>query len=49
MQSLKGVERLIEVYAIKDANLVVPNPDDYTENKIEVHSDDEVSSSAAVI
>ena len=48
MQSLKGVGRLIEVYAIKDDSLVVPNPDDYTENKIEVHSDDEVPSIAII-
>jgi class 3 adenylate cyclase/tetratricopeptide (TPR) repeat protein len=48
MQSLKGVGRLIEVYAIKDDSLVVPNPDDYTENKIKVHSDDEVPSIAII-
>jgi len=48
MQSLKGVGRLIEVYAIKDEGLVVPNPEDYTENKIEVHSDDEVPSIAII-
>ena len=48
MQSLKGVGRLIEVYAIKDDSLVVPNPEDYTENKIEVHSDDEVPSIAII-
>ena len=48
MQSLKGVGRLIEVYAIKDESLVVPNPEDYTENKIDVHSDDEVPSIAII-
>ena len=48
MQSLKGVGRLIEVYAIKDESLVVPNPDDYLENKINVHSDDEVPSIAII-
>jgi len=48
MQSLKGVGRLIEVYAIKDDSLVVPNPEDYTENKIKVHSDDEVPSIAII-
>ena len=48
MQSLKGVGRLIEVYAIKDESIVVPNPDDYTENKIDVHSDDEVPSIAII-
>ncbi len=48
MQSLQGVGRLIEVYAIKDESLVVPSPDDYTENKVEVHSDDEVPSIAII-
>ena len=48
MQSLKGVGRLIEVFAIKDDSLVVPNPEDYTENKIDVHSDDEVPSIAII-
>ena len=48
LQSLKGVGRLVEVYALKDAHLTVPNPDDYTENKIEVHSDDEVPSIAII-
>ena len=48
MQSLKGVGRLIEVFAIKDDSLVVPNPKDYTENKIDVHSDDEVPSIAII-
>ena len=48
MQSLKGVGRLIKVYAIKDESLVVPNPEDYSENKIKVHSDDEVPSIAII-
>jgi class 3 adenylate cyclase/tetratricopeptide (TPR) repeat protein len=48
MQSLKGVGRLIDVYAIKDESLVVPSPDDYTEDKIDVHSDDEVPSIAII-
>ena len=48
MQSLKGVGRLIEVYAINDESLVVPNPEDYRENKIDVHSDDEVPSIAII-
>ena len=48
LQSLKGVGRLVEVYALKDAHLTVPNPDDYTENKIDVHSDDEVPSIAII-
>jgi len=48
MQSLKGIGRLIEVYAIKDDSLVVPSPDDYKENNINVHSDDEVPSIAII-
>jgi TolB-like protein len=48
LQSLKGVGRLVEVYALKDAHLTVPNPEDYTENKIKVHSDDEVPSIAII-
>ena len=48
MQSLKGVGRLVEVYALKDTHLIVPNPDDYTDTKVEVHSDDEVPSIAII-
>jgi len=48
MQSLKGVGRLVEVYALKDTHLTVPNPDDYTDTKIDVHSDDEVPSIAII-
>ena len=48
MQSLKGVGRLVEVYALKDKHLTVPNPDDYTDTKVEVHSDDEVPSIAII-
>ena len=48
MQSLKGVGRLVEVYALKDTHLTVPNPDDYTDTKVEVHSDDEVPSIAII-
>jgi len=48
LQSLKGVGRLIEVFAIKAKGLVVPDPDDYLENKIKVHSDDEVPSIAII-
>ena len=48
MQSLKGVGRLIETYAIKGQGLTVPDPNDYTNNKIEVHSDDEVPSIAII-
>ena len=48
MQSLKGVGRLVEVYALKDTHLTVPNPDDFTDTKVEVHSDDEVPSIAII-
>ena len=48
LQSLKGVGRLIEVYALKDSNLNVPDPNDYLENKIKPHSDDEVPSIAII-
>ena len=48
LQSLKGVGRLVEVYALKDAHLTVPNPDDYIDTKIDVHTDDEVPSIAII-
>ena len=48
LQSLKGVGRLIEVYALKDSNLNVPDPSDYLEHKIKPHSDDEVPSIAII-
>jgi len=48
LQSLKGVGRLVEVYALKDTHLTVPSPDDYLENKIDVHSDNEVPSIAII-
>ena len=48
MQSLKGVGRLVEVYALKDTHLIVPNPDDYIDTKVEVHSDEEVPSIAII-
>ena len=48
LQSLKGVGRLIEVYALKDKNLNVPDPNDYMEHKIKPHSDDEVPSIAII-
>ena len=44
LQSLKGVGRLIEVYALKSKNIYTPNPDEYKKNKIQTHSDDEVPS-----
>jgi len=48
LQSLKGIGRLIEVYALKNSNLNVPDPNDYLENKIKPHSDDEVPSIAII-
>ena len=44
LQSLKGVGRLVEVLALKGNKLNEPNPDDYIENQIKIHSDDEVPS-----
>jgi len=48
LQSLKGVGRLIEVFGLKGKKLTEPNPDEYQENKIEKHSDDEVPSIAII-
>ena len=48
LQSLKGVGRLIEVYGLKDAHLTVPNPNDYKNTKVDVHTDDEVPSIAII-
>ena len=48
LQSLKGVGRLVEVYALKGDKLNLPNPDKYQENKINTHSDDEVPSIAII-
>ena len=48
LQSMKGVGRLVEVYALKDEHLTVPKIKDYEENKIKVHSDDEVPSIAII-
>ncbi len=48
LQSLKGVGRLIEVFALAGKNLHTPNPEDYEENKVKVHSDDEVPSIAII-
>ena len=48
LQSLKGVGRLVEVYAIKDEYLVIPKTDDYKATEVEVHKDDEVPSLAII-
>jgi len=48
LQSLKGVGRLIEVFGLKGKKLNEPNPKDYQDDKIKVHSDDEVPSVAII-
>jgi len=48
LQSMKGVGRLIEVFGLKGDMLNEPNPKDYTDTKIETHSDDEVPSIAII-
>ena len=48
LQSLKGVGRLIEIYGLKGDLLTEPKPSDYQDNKVAVHSDDEVPSIAII-
>jgi class 3 adenylate cyclase len=48
LQSLKGVGRLIEVYGLKGDLLTEPKPSDYKDNKVAVHTDDEVPSIAII-
>jgi tetratricopeptide (TPR) repeat protein len=48
MQALKGVGRLIEVYAVKGENLVVPSLDDYKDTTVQKHSGNEVPSIAII-
>ena len=48
LQSLKGVGRLIEVFGLKGEKLNEPDPQKYQENKVAVHSDDEVPSIAII-
>jgi len=48
LQSLKGVGRLIEVFGLKGKKLNEPNPKDYQDDKIKIHSDDEVPSIAII-
>tara|TARA_Y100001968_G_scaffold309496_1_gene329335 strand:- start:19 stop:2235 length:2217 start_codon:yes stop_codon:yes gene_type:complete len=48
LQSLKGVGRLVEVYAIKDEYLVIPKTGDYKLTEVEKHNDDEVPSIAII-
>ncbi|NQT63859.1 MAG: tetratricopeptide repeat protein [Candidatus Marinimicrobia bacterium] len=44
LQQLKGVGRLIDVFALKAENLNHPDPKEYEEHKVEPHPDDEVPS-----
>ena len=48
LQSLKGVGRLVEVYAIRDEYLVIPKIGEYENNKVQIHKDDEVPSIAII-
>jgi len=48
LQQLKGVGRLIDVFALKAKNLIHPDPTEYEEHKVEPHSDDEVPSVAVL-
>ncbi len=48
LQSLKGVGRLIEVFGLKGEKLNEPNPKNYQDDKIKIHSDDEVPSMAII-
>jgi class 3 adenylate cyclase/TolB-like protein len=48
LQSLKGVGRLVEIYGLKGDLLTEPKPSDYQDNKVAVHSDDEVPSIAII-
>ncbi len=48
LQSLKGVGRLVEVYAIKDEFLVIPKAEDYQKTVVDVHTDEEIPSVAII-
>ena len=48
LQSLKGVGRLVEVYALKGSKLKEPKPEDYKDCRVSVHKDDEVPSIAVI-
>ncbi len=48
LQQLKGVGRLIDVFALKATNLIHPDPKEYEEHKVKPHSDDEVPSVAVL-
>ena len=48
LQALKGVGRLIEVFALDDPEIKVPSINDYQDTSIHVHSDEEVASIAII-
>ena len=48
LQSLKGVGRLVEVYAIKDEYLVIPKMEKFKDTKVEIHTGNEVPSIAII-
>ncbi len=48
LQALKGIGRLVEVFALKDDHLTVPKPADYKDTEVHVHSGDEVPSIAII-
>jgi len=48
LQSLKGVGRLVEVYGLKGEKLNEPDPKKYQDNKVTIHTDDEVPSIAII-
>ena len=48
LQSLKGVGRLIEIYGLKGDKITEPNPIEYQNDKVAVHSDDEIPSIAII-
>jgi len=48
LQQLKGVGRLIDVFALKAKNLIHPDPKEYEEHKVKPHTDDEVPSVAVL-
>ena len=48
LQSLKGVGRLVEVYALKGDKLKEPDPSKFKETEVEKHTDDEVPSIAII-
>ena len=48
LQTLKGIGRLVEVFGLKGNKLNAPNPSNYRENKVQVHTHDEVPSVAII-